>query len=130
MTTKMEASLELRARCSMLVDAICHRLEVALLPVERKYLIDVVLDFPGQWRTATAGELEAAVAGADLDVEQGDLMYAWMNRYLEMFRGVVVLQMILHAVGNPRRRGELVQQVYMRVGQVVYMLDAGVRAAG
>lgn len=128
MTT--QANPKLQARCSVLVDAICRRLEVALLPVERKYLMSVVLDFPGLWRTAPDNELEAAIAAADLDVKQGDLMHAWMNQYPEMLQGVVPLNLILRAVGNPRTRGALVQQVYMRVGQVVYMLDAGARAAG
>jgi hypothetical protein len=53
-----------------------------------------------------------------------------MDRNPEMFRGVVVLRLILGFLKNPIERTDLVQHVYMRVGQVAYMLNAGARAAG
>jgi hypothetical protein len=53
-----------------------------------------------------------------------------MDRNPEMLRGIVVLRLILRALKDPQERADLVQHVYMRVGQVAYMLDAATRAAG
>ena len=123
-------NLKLQDRCFALVDAVCHRLGIALLPVERQHLMRVVLDFPGRWRTAGDEELLAAIGAVDLSASEGDLLCVWMDRNPEMLRGIVVLRLILRALKNPQERADLVQHVYMRVGQVAYMLDAATRAAG
>jgi hypothetical protein len=123
-------SLKLQARCFALVDAVCHRLGIALLPAERRHLMRVVLDFPGRWRTVGDEELRTAITAVDLSASGEDLLCVWMDRNPEMLRGVVVLRLILRALKNPQERADLVQDVYMRVGQVAYMLDAGTRAGG
>jgi len=123
-------SLKLESRCFALVDAVCHRLGIALLPLERQHLMRVVLDFPGRWRTVGDEELRTALTEVDLSTKECDLLCAWMGRNSEMFRGVVVLRLILLVLKNPKERADLVQHVYMRVGQVAYMLDAATRAAG
>jgi hypothetical protein len=125
-----QANPKLQARCFALVDAVCHRLEIALLPVERRHLMRVVLDFPGRWRTVGDEELATAITTVDLSTKECDLLCVWMARNPEMLRGVVVLRLILRALKNPQGRADLVQHVYMRVGQVAYMLDAATRAAG
>jgi hypothetical protein len=124
------SNLKLQARCFALVDAVCHRLEIALLPVERRHLMRVVLDFPGRWRTAGDEELLATITAVDLSASEGDLLCVWIDRNPEMLRGIVVLRLILRALKNPQERADLVQHVYMRVGQVAYMLDAATRVAG
>ena len=129
-TVESEANPRLQARCSILVDGVCLRMGIALLPLERRHLMGVVLDFPGRWRTAAEEELHAAITAADLSTKECDLLCVWMDRNPEMFRGVVVLRLILGFLKNPIERTDLVQHVYMRVGQVAYMLNAGARAAG